>query len=107
MQLPELAADRRDADGVFEQSPGVAVVALGRRRQRAERGAESVVGEKPSYRRLQTRVRNLRGQKLEEAVQLVSVAAQCGGERGRVGSRSRLERAHFQLQAVAELLHPA
>src|SRR3954452_19197273 len=64
MQLCGLAADRRDADGVLEQATRVAVVAVGRRRQRAERSAEGVIGEQASDRCLQPGVRDLAGEEL-------------------------------------------
>ncbi len=46
-------------------------------------------------------------QELEEAVELVCVAAHGRGERGRVALRRRLERPHLHLQAPAEALDPA
>jgi 3'-5' exoribonuclease len=53
------------------------------------------------------RVRELRGQELEEAFQLVGVAPQGGGEPGRIGVRRRLDRPHVELQPVAEALDAA
>src|SRR5215211_7762747 len=44
-------------------------------------------------------------EELEEAVELVGVAAQCRGQRGGVGFR-RLERADVELEAVAEAVDP-
>ena len=102
MQLRELAADGRDADGVLEEPAGVRVVAVGRRGV----GAERRVGEHAGDERAQPVVVHLRGEELEEALELVCVPAQRGREGGRIRLR-RLKSAHLELQAVAELLHAA
>ena len=53
-------------------------------------------------------MRDLGGEEVEEAVELVRVAPQRRRERGRVAaSRRRLERADVELEAVAEALDPA
>ena len=75
MQLAELAADRRDADRVLEQAAGVVVVAVGGGGQRAEPAADLRVAEDAPDGRLQPGVRDLAGEELEEAVELVGVAA--------------------------------
>ena len=49
---------------------------------------------------------DLGGEEVEEAVELVDVAARLGHELGRVGVR-RLERANLELEPIAEALHPA
>ncbi len=49
---------------------------------------------------------DLAGEELEEPVELLHVAASLRDELARVGL-GRLERAHLELQAVAEALHPA
>ena len=49
---------------------------------------------------------DLDGEELEEALELVPVAPKRRRERRGIGFRG-LERAHFELQAVAELLHAA
>ena len=52
-------------------------------------------------------MRDLGGEELEEAVELVGVAPQRRNERRRIGVRGGLERAHLHLQAAAEALDPA
>src|SRR3982751_6474619 len=78
-------------------------MAVWRRRQRAQRGAEGVIGEQASDRCLQAGVRDLAGEELEEAVELLGVPPQRRGEGRRVGLRCGFERAHLELQPVAEL----
>ena len=72
MELRRLAAERRHADGVLEQAAGVGVVVVRRRRERA-RGR---VAEHARDRRRAARDATSRGEELEEALQLVGVAAQ-------------------------------
>src|SRR6266545_3054580 len=74
MQLRRLAADRCDADGVLEQAAGVRVVRFGRG-QPPQRAAKGVVREKSTDRGTETAVRDLAGEKLEKAVELVDAAA--------------------------------
>src|SRR4029079_10867147 len=50
-------------------------------------------------------MRDLRGEELEEAVELLDVASRLGNERRRVGLRG-LERAYFELEPVAKPLDP-
>ena len=102
MQLRGLAAERRDADGVLEQPARVRVVVVGRRRVRAE----VAVGEHRAHRRGEPGMRDLRDEELEEAGELVAVAPDRGRQRRRVDVRG-LERAHVELQPVAELLDAA
>ena len=52
MELRDLAADRRDADGVLQEPAGVAVVAVDRRGKRAEPSTEAVVADEAPDRRL-------------------------------------------------------
>ena len=51
-------------------------------------------------------MRDLAGEELEEPVQLVGVPAHGRGKRGRVEVLHRLERAHLELQAIAEAVDP-
>ena len=51
-------------------------------------------------------MRDLGGEELEEAVELVGVAAQRGRERGGIGV-GRLDRPHLELQPAVEALHAA
>ena len=103
VELRRLAADRGDPDRVLEQPAGVRVVAVGGRRQRAHGRARARV-QRPLDRGAQPGVRHLRGEELEEALELVGVATQRRRQRGGVGVLGRLERAHLELQAVAEAL---
>ena len=104
MELRSLAAKRRDPDGVLEQAARVGVVRL-RRRQRAQRLPQHLVLDEPRNRRPQPRMRHLRGQELQEPVQLGRVPPKCRSEIGRIGSLGGLERAHLELKPVAEALH--
>jgi uncharacterized protein (DUF1015 family) len=104
VQLRSLAAERRDADGVLEQSAGVAVVAVRRRRQRAEQAPYLRVVEEARDRRVQAGMRDLRGEEVEEPVELVRIAPDRRCERDRIRLRRGLEVSHLELQAVAEAL---
>src|SRR5437870_9859974 len=55
---------------------------------------------------MQTSMRDLPGQELQEAVELRRVPPQRGRQRGRIVGR-RLEGAHVELQPVAKPLDPA
>ena len=101
MQLRQLAADRRHADGVLEQSAGVRVVTVRCRRIRSQR----CVGERSLHRRAERVVVDLADEELQKALELVGVPAQGRSQRRRVDVRG-LEGAHLELQPVAELLHP-
>ena len=52
-------------------------------------------------------MRDLAGEELEEAVELVGVAAHRRRERGRIEAFGGLERADLELQPVAEAVDPA
>ena len=104
MELRDLAADRRDADGVLQEPAGVAVVAFDRRGKRAEPSTEVVVADEAPDRRLEAGVRDLAGEELEKAFELVGIAAHRGRELGRVQAFGGLERADLELQAVAEAI---
>ena len=52
-------------------------------------------------------MRQLGGEELEEAVELVGVAPHRGRERGGVGVLDRLDRAHLELEPVAEAVDAA
>src|SRR5262245_37609597 len=102
MELCDLTADRRDPDRVLEEPASVTVMAVDGRRQRAEPGTQIVVADEPSDGRLQARMRDLAGEELEEALELVSVAAHARRERLRIEVLDRLERADLELQPVPE-----
>ena len=100
VELRQLVADRRHADRVLEQPAGVRVVAVGRRRIRAQRRLREHASTTSARSDV---VVDLRREELEESLELVGVAAQRRRERGRIGVRG-LERAHLELEPVAELL---
>jgi hypothetical protein len=105
VELAELTADRRDADRVLEQSAGIDVVEVGRRRESSEPPPGLAVEHRVD-RRAQAGVRDLPADEVEEALELVRVAAERRRERRRVGVRL-LDRPDVELQRVAELLDPA
>jgi hypothetical protein len=51
-------------------------------------------------------VRDLPGEELEESVQLIGIASQCGGQGRGIRLRGRLQCPHVELESVSELLHP-
>ena len=103
VELRDLAADRRHADRVLEQPARVRVVGVGGRGVRAKLGR----AEHPLDHDAKRSVRDLGDEELEEALELVCVAAKRGREAGRVGLRRRLDRADGELEAVAEALDPS
>ena len=107
VELHQLAADRGHADRVLQQSARVDVVALRRGRQGAKRSRRVARPRGRRDRRLAARVRDLAGEEVEEALQLVGIAAQRGRQLDRVGVLGRLDRAHVELKLVAEALDPA
>ncbi len=108
VELRRLPAQGRHADGVFQQAARIAVVAVGAGgRERSQRGAKPVVAEKGTDDAGEAGVRDLGGEELEKAVQLVGVPAQrrdecCGIRVGR-----RFQRAHLHLETPAEALDAA
>ena len=106
MELGDLAADRRHADGVLQQAARIAVMPFDRRRQRAQLRSQLVVLHEAPDSGLQAGMRDLAREELEKAVQLVRVAAHGLSERGRVEVLRRLERAHLELQAIPEAVDP-
>ena len=106
MQLRRLAADRGDSDRVLQQAAGVGMVRF-RGRQAAQGGANRLVVEEAMHCRAQARVGDLGGEELEEALQLVRVAANGRGELRGIGAGRGFERSHVDLQPVAELLDAA
>ena len=108
VELRRLAAERRDADRVLEQTAAVAVVAVrAGGRKRAVRGANPrVCGERADERR-ESGVRDLRREKLVEPVELVGVAAERRRERRGIGVLRCFDRSHLHLQSSAEALDPS
>src|SRR5262245_15492494 len=102
MELRHLAADRRDADRVLEQPARVAVMSVDRGRKRAEPPSQGFVADEAPHCRLQAGMRDLAGQELEEAFELVAVPTQARRERLGIELLGGLERTDLQLQPVAE-----
>jgi hypothetical protein len=107
VQLRCLAAECRHPDRVLEQASRVRVMYLGRSRKLAEPFAQRRVREEPANGLFQAGVRDLVAEKVEEAVELVRVAAEPGGEQSRIELRRRLESAHVELKALTEALDAA
>ncbi len=105
MELRGLAAERRDADRVLEETTCVAVMPVGagcgkRSHPRADLGVPHERGDD----RGEPRMADLVGEELEEAVELVRVATERGGEVGRIGVVHRLDGPDLHLQPPAEPL---
>ena len=104
VELRRLAAERRDPDRVLQQPAGIPVVAVrARGGQQAHPLADLAVVEHIADDGREPGVRELRGQELEEAVELVGVPAHRRCELGGVGL-GRLDRPHLELQAPVEAL---
>ena len=105
MELSGLATQGRDADGVLEEASRVPVVPVASgRRKRAERLPDVCSADERVDDESQPFVRYLRGEELEEAVELVRVASQGRRELGRVGVLGGLDRPHLNLEPPAEAL---
>ena len=103
MELRRLAAERRDADRVLEQAAGVGVVVVGRRRIRGE-----------VARRRARRARSRRGPGCDTSPARnsrnpcsSSASRRSAGVRLAGSTSARLERAHVELEPVAEPLDAA
>ena len=108
MELRSLAAQRRDADHVLEEASGVPVVPVRAGcRKHAQRFPDVRVADEGVDDDGEALVRDLRGEELEEPVELVGVPAQRGGELGEVGVLGSLDGPHLHLQLPAEALDAA
>ena len=107
MQLAGLERERRDRDRVLEQAAEVGVVAGARARRAAPLGAQRRVLEQRLQQRAVAGLVHLAHEVLEEPVELVEVAVGDRQERRGVGALGALDRAHVDLQLVAEALDPA
>ncbi len=88
---------------MLEEPACIAVVPVGAScRKRAERGADLGVAHEGVDDLRQTRVRDLRGEELEEAVELVRVTPKRGGQRSRIGGLRSLDGPHLHLQPPSE-----
>ena len=106
VQLGRLPADSRHADSVLEQAARVGVMRLGGR-ESPEGRADRLVVEEAQHRCAQAGMCHLRREELEEALQLVRVTADRRRKVSGIRFRRRLERAHVDLEPVAELLDAA
>jgi uncharacterized protein (DUF1015 family) len=79
------------------------MVPVGCRRQRAQASTEIGIADERPDETAEAGMRDLAGEKLEEAVELVNVSSRLWDERGRVRF-GRLERPHLHLKPVAEAL---
>ena len=105
VELHRLAAERGDADRVLEQAAGVAMVAVRPGSgERAKRRTEVGVAEKRGHEPCKLRMGDLRGEELEEPVELVRVAAHGRDERRRIRVLGGLDRPHLELELAAEPL---
>ena len=107
VQLRRLAAESGHADRVLEEAARVGVVTLGGGGEASELTSKVHVVHETCGSSTQSRVRDLTGQELEEAVELVSVSSQCGRERGGILAFGRLDRPYVELKLVAEEVDPA
>jgi hypothetical protein len=98
-----LTTERRHVHGVLEQTACVAVMTIGRRRELAQATSELGVADESSDDGAQPSVGDLLSEELEEAVELVEVASGLGHQRHWI-HLGLLERAHLELEAVAEAL---
>ena len=106
MELGGLATERRNPDGVLEQPARIAVVAVrpgGGKRARS--AATDIVAEDLGDDRGEAVVADLAREEVEEAVELLRVAAHRRRQLGRIAVRRGLDRAHLHLEPAAEPLH--
>jgi uncharacterized protein DUF1015 len=104
VELNRVPAQGRHRDGVLEEPAGIGVMRVRCGRQNTETRAKVGVSDEPAHELVEPRMRDLGGQELEEAVQLLEVSARLGHECRGI-CLGRLEGAHFELEAVAEPLH--
>jgi hypothetical protein len=108
VQQPELATRRRDGNGVLQRATGVGVVLLDAHRCGAEGRAEGAIVEHGTREVAQPLVRDVFGEELEKALEVVDVAAGAGRELERIGrDLGLLDGAHDDLRTAAVLLHAA
>ncbi len=105
VQLCDLTCHRRDTDSVFQEAACIRVVGIGCCGKHAQTSTEVRVVEEPRDHRSQACMRDFAPEKVEEALELIRIASECGCESGWVCVWCGLERAHLDLQPVAEALH--
>ena len=105
MELCRVAAERRHADDVLEETTRVPVVAVGAcGGKRAERRPNSRVPHERVHEGGEPRVGDLRGEELEEAVELVRVAPERRRQLLRVRVRRLLDGPDLELEPSSEAL---
>src|SRR5918996_3228492 len=106
MELRGLATQRRHADRVLEEATRVAVVPVGAGcRERPQGRANIRVTEERAHDGGKNGMRDLGGEELEEAVELVDVAPKRGRQSRRVGVMDGLQRSDLDLQLSVEPFH--
>ena len=103
MNLCHVPADRGDRHRVLQEPASVGMVCVGCGGQHPQPRAEVRIRDEPAQEPAQLGMRDLASEKLEEPVELIDVAARLWDKRGGI-SLGRLERAHLDLEAVAEAL---
>src|SRR5688500_17678829 len=104
MELRRLTAEGGDTDGVLEEAARVSVVTVrAGSRERPERLAYVCVADEGVDDDGEPFVRDLRGEELEDAIELVRVPAERRRELGGVGV-GRLDGPHLHLELPAESL---
>lgn len=105
MELRGLTAEGRHPDRVLEQAPRVAVVPVGTScRQRTKRGSDLRVRHERADDTGEAGVSDLRGEELEEAVELVRISPKRGCELRRIGILDGLHGANLHLELASEPL---
>jgi hypothetical protein len=103
MKLCHVPADRGDGHRVLQEPASVGMVCVGCGGQHSQPRAEVRIRDEPAQEPAQLGMRDLASEKLEEPVELIDVAARPWDKGGGI-SLGRLERAHLELEAVAEAL---
>ena len=107
MELRRLSTQRRDSHRVLEEASRIPVMPVSSRCwESAERRANIAVAHERVHERREARVRDLRGEEVEEPVELVGVPAEGRCELGGVCVLGGLHGTHLHLQLAAEALDP-
>ncbi len=108
VKLRGLAAKRCDPDRMLEEPAGVSVVPVGTCcRQLTESGPNLFVACERAHDRGEPGMSDLGGEELEEAVELVGVAAEGRSELGRIRVVGGLDRPHLHLEPATKALDTA
>lgn len=105
MELCGLATERRDADGVLEETARVPVVSVGTGcGKRSQRASQVGVAGEGADEGGEAGMRELGREELEEPVELVGVPPEGGRQLGGIGVCRRLHRSYLHLEPAAEAL---